>query len=107
VGVPVIDVLHKQVHLEVARVRWLIERLQQEARFSVANVGKIFRGPWDFEAEREIELLRLLEVARRHEGLDFNGGEVHRAGFRGLTYQANRRAAPMLTNEKPHTGPSG
>jgi hypothetical protein len=25
----------------------------------------------------------------------------------GLTYQANRRAAPMLTNEKPHTGPSG
>jgi hypothetical protein len=26
---------------------------------------------------------------------------------RGLTYQAHRRAAPMLTSEKPYTGPSG
>jgi len=27
--------------------------------------------------------------------------------FYNLNDQANRRAAPMLTNEKPYTGPSG
>ena len=82
---PVVDILHQQMHLEVARVDGLIEGLQQEARFAVANVGKVFRGPRDLEAEREIELLRLLEVARRYESLDFNSGEIHDARFRGLT----------------------
>jgi hypothetical protein len=34
---------------------------------------------------------------------DQSCGSLHCA----LTYQANRRAAPMLTSEKPRTGPSG
>jgi hypothetical protein len=99
VSVPVVDTLHKQVHLEVARVCWFVERLQQETRFSVANGGKVLRGPSDLEAEREIELLRLLEIARRHEGFDFDDGEVH-----GVVSEALRinepTVAPMLGKMK-------
>ena len=39
--------------------------------------------------------------------LNFHAGILPCALGCGLTYQANRRAAPMLTNAKPRTGPSG
>ena len=95
-GMPVVNILHQQMHLEVARVHGVVEGLQQEARLAVANVGKIVRGPWDLEAERKIELLRLLEIARRYESLDFDGSEIHGAGFRGLT---------LLVTGLPNVGP--
>ena len=38
--------------------------------------------------------------------LDFHAGILPWALDCGLTYQANRRAAPMQTSEKPRTGPS-
>ena len=84
-SVPVVNVLHKQVHLEITRVDRFVERLQQETSLTMSNVGKIFRRPWNLEPERQVELLRFLEVPRWHERFDFDSGEVHDDGFRGLT----------------------
>ena len=92
-SVPVVNVLHKQVHLEITRVDRFVERLQQETSLTMSNVGKIFRRPWNLEPERQVELLRFLEVPRWHERFDFDSGEIHDDGFRGLTNLANRRPA--------------
>lgn len=65
------------MHHEIRGVFGDVELLQQEAAVARMQVGEIVRRPADLEAEVAVVALRQLEIARRHEGLDLDGLQIH------------------------------
>src|SRR2546423_1904388 len=70
---PTIQVFHKQVHHEIVGKLLNVEVLQKKAGISVVHISEIVVAPRHRESEILIELLRKLEVLRRHKRLQFNG----------------------------------
>ena len=76
---PVIDIFHQQMHLEICAERRLAECLQQEAASAEANVGQAVIGPGNVKPKRKVELFRSLKISRGNKGFRFHSREIHRA----------------------------
>jgi hypothetical protein len=87
------------MHHEIVGMLFLVEVLQQKARVTVMEVGKIRIRPSQHEAEVLVELLRQTEIARGHEGLRFDGRKIIHA--RLLLRPAGRRPANRLIECNP------
>ena len=104
VCVPVVGILDEQVHHEVVRQLLDVEVLKHESEVAGVEIRQIVGGESHLEADGLIELLRALEIAGWHEGLDLDGCQIQRSHW-DLTFDMSGDRKPAkLAGGRPLDG---